>query len=111
MSSQYSDEERKTIEHESSCLICGDEKQSCEWFVNEDNGCDTYCCSQCFAEKEDDETGYWGMRGCCKCGEDNRNVLIMGSCVCEKYVNLCRDCATENEEGEWTCEECCLLHE
>lgn len=41
-----------------------------------------------------------GMRGCCKCGEEQQDKLIMGSCVCEKYFNLCSECATTNNEGD-----------
>jgi hypothetical protein len=106
MSKQYTDQERVSIETNKTCLICGGKNKKCKWFVNHDNGCETFCCAQCIKEKDDDDTGYWGMRGCCNCGEENRESLIMGSCVCEKYFNLCRECATENDEGEWCCHSC-----
>jgi hypothetical protein len=106
MSSQYSDNERKAIEQAKTCLICGEEKTSCEWVVNDENGCDTFCCSQCYVDKEQDETGYWGMRSCCQCDETNHNSLIMGSCFCGACANLCRDCAREDGDGEWHCMNC-----
>ena len=98
-------EERLSIEEEKTCLICDEEKDDCSWVENEDNDCYTFCCKECFGNKDNDDTGYWGMRGCCKCGENKTHRLIMGSCVCEKYFNLCTECATENGEGEWYCGE------
>ncbi len=103
--SQYTEQERKATEQAKTCLICGENK-SCNWFVNDDNGCDTFCCLECVDEKDSDDTGYWGMRPCCECGEENPNALIMGSCVCGLCANLCRDCATENDDGEWCCHSC-----
>ena len=105
METQYSSEERLVIEEEMKCLICGENDDLCGWFENEENGCWTFCCKDCCSDKDNDETGYWGMRGCCKCGEDNRCSLIMGSCVCEKYFNLCTECASESSEGDWYCGE------
>ena len=103
--SQYTKEECKVIELEQICLICREQNKHCEWIENEENGCYTFCCTTCYLNKDTDDTGYWGMRGCCKCGEETRHNLIMSTCVCEKYFNLCLECAIENKYGEWFCGE------
>jgi hypothetical protein len=83
--SQYTKEECKVIELEQICLICREQNKDCEWIETEENGCYTFCCTTCYINKHTDDTGYWGMRGCCKCGEETRHNLIMSTCVCEKY--------------------------
>jgi hypothetical protein len=105
METQYTNEERQIIEKEMICLICGEKNNSCNWIENEENCCYTFCCQTCYNDKDNDNTGYWGMRGCCKCGEEKHHKLIMSSCDCEKYFNLCIECATENNEGVWYCGE------
>ena len=104
-SGQYSAEECQLIEEENTCLICDEENDNCSWVQNVDNGCYTFCCQECYENKDSDDPGCWGMRGCCMCGESKIHSLIMGSCVCEKYFNLCTARATEGEEGEWYCGE------
>lgn len=103
MEDQYTADECRTIEGDRRCLICDKRKRTNKWVENESNGCFTFCCPECFADRDSDETGYWGMRGCCKCGERKLTRLIMGSCVCEKYFNLCVECAAEDNNGLWYC--------
>ena len=102
---QYTKDECQVIEEEMKCLICSEKDETCTWVDNEENGCNTFCCKDCYNDRDNDSTGYWGMRGCCKCFEEKQHKLIMGSCVCEKYFNLCTECATEGDEGNWYCGE------
>lgn len=105
MEIQYTKEEQRAYEENMNCLICGEKNKTCNWVENEENGCYTFCCMDCYNDKDTDDTGYWGMRGCCKCGEEKQHKLIMSSCVCEKYFNLCMECATTNNEDDWYCNE------
>lgn len=40
------------------CLICGEKTNTCSWVENEENGCYTFCCTDCYTDKDNDDTGY-----------------------------------------------------